>query len=78
MRTIPATRKECRHIKKIIVLKDCIVLYSYNYLLNIYVYSIWSRESDERIYDRCFTTYKELFLYIKVMRGERRYNHDSR
>lgn len=68
MKTIPATKKECRNIKKIVVLKDCIVLYSYNMFLNKYVYSIWSRVSDERLYDGCFLTYGEVFRYIKVMR----------
>lgn len=68
MRSIPATTKECRYIKKIVVLKDCIVLYSYNTFLEKYVYSIWSRDSNEKLYQGVFRTYKKLFDYIKAMR----------
>lgn len=70
MRSIPATTKECRYIKKIVVLKDCIVLYSYNRIFRKYVYSIWSRDSNEKLYQGCFCTYKKLFDYIKAMRKE--------
>lgn len=54
--------------KKIIVLKDCIVLYSYNGIVRRYIYSIWNRESDERLFDGYFRTYNKLYLYIKTMR----------
>jgi hypothetical protein len=70
MRSIPATIKECRHIKKIIILKDCIVLLSYNMLADGYVYSVWNRDGFERLYGGSFRTYKKLFEYIKTMRKE--------
>lgn len=71
MRTIPATRKCCKDIKKIIVLQDCIVLYSFNHIKKGYVYSIWSRDSDERLFEGIFDTYKQLFTYLKIMRNSR-------
>nr|DAN08046.1 MAG TPA: hypothetical protein [Caudoviricetes sp.] len=72
MRSIPATtkKKECRHIKKIIILKDCIVLLSYNMLADGYVYSVWNRDGFELPYGGSFRTYKKLFEYIKTMRKE--------
>lgn len=70
MRSIPATTKECRYIKKIIILKDCIVLWSYNWIVHDYVYSVWSRDGFERLYGGSFRTYKSLFNYIKAMRKE--------
>lgn len=70
MRSIPATTKECRHIKKIIILKDCIVVLSYSMLADGYVYSVWNRDGFERLYDGSFRTYKKLFEYIKTMRKE--------
>ena len=66
MRSIPTTRKECRHIKKIIILKDCIVLWAYNMLVDKYVYSVWDRDGFECLY--AFRTYKQLFEYIKTER----------
>lgn len=66
MRSIPATRKECRQIKKIIILKDCIVLWSYNRIAKDYIYSVWER--DGLVSDESFRTYKELFEYIKERR----------
>lgn len=77
MRTIPATRKCCKDIKKIIVLQDCIVLYSFNYIKRGYVYSIWSRENAERLYQGCFDTYNQLFLFIKRMRYTNSYNKEN-
>lgn len=68
MRSIPATTKECRQIKKIIILKDCIVLCSYNWIVKDYIYSVWKRDGLERLYDGSFRTYKELFEYIKARR----------
>ena len=70
MRSIPATTKECRHIKKIIILKDCIVMLSYNMLADGYVYSVWSRDGFKHLYGGSFRTYKKLFEYIKTMRKE--------
>lgn len=70
MRSIPATIKECRHIKKIIILKDCIVMLSYNMLADGYVYSVWNRDGFELLYAGSFRTYKKLFEYIKTMRKE--------
>ena len=71
MRTIPATKKCCKDIKKIIVLIDCIVLYSFNYIKRGYVYSVWSRDSEERLFEGCFDTCKQLFTYLKIMRNSR-------
>lgn len=71
MRTIPATKKCCKDIKKIIVLRDCIVLYSFNYIKRGYVYSVWSIDSEERIFKGCFDTYKQLFIYLKIWRNSR-------
>lgn len=71
MRTIPATKKCCKDIKKIIVLRDCIVLYSFNHIKKGYVYSIWSRDSDERLFEGIFDTYKQLFTYLKIWRNSR-------
>ena len=68
MRSIPATFKECRHIKKIIILKDCIVLWSYNRIVHDYIYSVWSRDGFEPLDGGSFRTYKELFKYIKARR----------
>lgn len=68
MRSIPATTKECSQIKKIIILKDCIVLWSYNRLVHDYIYSVWSRDGFEHLDAGCFRTYKELFEYIKARR----------
>lgn len=70
MRSIPATTKECRHIKKIVILKDCIVLWSYNTIIRTYVYTIWSRDGFEQLDGGCFCTYKKLFEKIKAMRKE--------
>ena len=70
MRSIPTTTKECRHIKKIIILKDCIVLLSYNMLADGYVYSVWNRDGFECLYGGSFRTYKKLFEYIKTVRKE--------
>lgn len=71
MRTIPATKKCCKDIKKIIVLRDCIVLYSFNYIKRGYVYSVWSRDSEERLFEGCFDACKQLFAYLKIMRNSR-------
>lgn len=68
MRSIPATTKECRHIKKIVVLNDCIVLYSYNTIIRRNVYSIWSCEINERLYQGIFYNYHSLVEFIKAMR----------
>lgn len=70
MRSIPETRKECRHIKKIIILKDCIVLWSYNMIADDYVYSVWNRDGLKHLDGGSFRTYKKLFEYIKTMRKE--------
>lgn len=68
MRSIPATFKECRYIKKIIILKDCIVLRSYNKILHTYIYSVWGRDGFEPLDGGSFRTYKGLFEYIKARR----------